>query len=134
MLTFEILNISIEKCLPLRNELEILLSIFLVEKLEATINAIETDPNLPPENYLYATLDTILNFLQQMMIYIPQIFPIIYLNYDVQLFATPIVGNLFKSLVKLATCNINLAAFQIFLEISKNLNNFCSKSEEVINN
>lgn len=130
MLTFELLGLVRQKHLPMRSELQILLAICLTEKIDATREAITSNPAISPDHHLFTSIETILNFLNQLMIAMPDIFTILFLNYDVQLFGISIIGNLFKSLTKLAECaqisteGDNSLYFMILmtcLEICKNL-------------
>ena len=102
MIFFKLLNLSLKQKLPLRNQLEILLQIYLIEKPIAIHDSIVLNPTpLPGEHHLYNFLEVILKYILQFIKANPEILIKLYLNYDAQLFSLPIVQNFFNTLSKL---------------------------------
>jgi len=98
----ELLFLTFKKGLPLRNQLEILLQIYLVEKIDLIRDSISSSLTiLPPDHNLFNFLEVILEFVHQIFTVNPQIILFLYLNYDIQLFSIPIVENFFKTISKL---------------------------------
>jgi len=102
MLVFRVLELAEQRKLPLRNQLEILLYIYLVEKPNSIFEVITTT-NLPlaEDHYLYCSLDVILKYIMLFITSKPHSLVRLYLNYDAQIFALPIVKGFFVILSKL---------------------------------
>ena len=109
VITFELLNLAFQRQLPLRNQLEILLQVYLVEKIDVIREAIASSPIiLPPDHHLYNFLEVILEYISQLIIANPQVFTYLYLNYDVQMFSLPILDNFVKAISRLVTLSFTL--------------------------
>ena len=97
MILFKLLELGYNKKLPLRNQLEILLQVYLVEKLNIihTLLIANTGSN---DCYQFNCLEIIMNHILQFIDINPKILIDLYLNYDLQLFSLPIFGNFIKAL------------------------------------
>jgi hypothetical protein len=107
MLVFRVLELTEEKKLPLRNQLEILLYIYLVEKPNTLFEVITTAiPPLAEDHYLYCFLDVILKYIILFTTSKPYSLIRLYLNYDAQIFALPIVRGFFTMLSRLVLYSV----------------------------